>query len=465
MKKLLILFVVIPFVVNGQHLGFNGAGFFENVDEQSMKWLEEWDAPFTLRVPGGAISKFHDPYNVRKGWGMSEESVENWFNSVGFDEDGQGMDKWLRKVSQQHDYSYLDALVDMQKRFPAMRVLYVLNVLNSTPEANMQAIRYLINNGVNVTGVEAGNEIYGKYADFSEYVRDFEPIFDQLSREFPSVKKGLVAGANLDRKQLVKWNDQLANYKGDYDAVIIHYYYTARELGDAYKNIQKIKYDPQLSFNALDEAFRMAYEKMEETDLIGEGLDYAEAKFPGKAIWITEWNTKPSDKLNNTLLNGAWQFSQMMQYGDRIEYFLVHNGVSPDKYGMISRRNKKFDDEKSELIRRSGYWSMAMALAVKDGNMLSRGKNAFIPAGRETTYWFTNLDDAYPPSVTFNAAQFSEVRIYYVSGKHLYSSSGYTGYMKNGSKKSYELDGILTEPFTGTIPANSYGYIVWTPSF
>lgn len=42
----------------------------------------------------------------------------------------------------------------------------------------MQAIRYLMQNKVNVVGVEAGNEVYGKYASFAEYVNDFEPILN-----------------------------------------------------------------------------------------------------------------------------------------------------------------------------------------------------------------------------------------------------------------------------------------------
>ena len=29
---------------------------------------------------------------------------------------------------------------------------------------------------------------------------------------------------------------------GDYDAVILHYYYTARELGSAYDQLEKVKY-------------------------------------------------------------------------------------------------------------------------------------------------------------------------------------------------------------------------------
>lgn len=463
MKKLLWIICFLPGMLMAQHLGFNGAGFFENYNEEAAAWLHDFDGPFTLRVPGGAISKFHDPYNNRNGWGMSEESVSNWFSRDGFDEDGQGVDKWLRKVKEQPEISYLEQLVSMQREFPQMRVLYVLNVLNSTPEANMQAIRYLKQNGVQLTGVEAGNEIYGKYQRFDDYVKDFEPIFEMLSKEYPEISKGLVAGANLGRNELVRWNNDLAAYKGDYDAVILHYYYTSRELGAAYKMIDKVKYDPDQQFSQMDKAFEKACELMLEEDLIGKGLDYAEQQFPGKKIWITEWNTKPSDKLNNTVLNGGWQFEQMMRYSNRIEYFLMHNGISPDKYGMISRANSKYDIEKNGLVRRMGYWSMQLALATKDAKQLVRGEQVQIPAGRETVYWFSNMDGAFPASVQFNPDQFRSVTVYYVSGNHLYSGAGYTGFMEKGSVRSYEVSCVRECPFTGELPGNAYGYIVWTP--
>jgi hypothetical protein len=464
MKKVWLWILLLPLSAFGQHIGFNGAGFFENYNSQTVQWLHQWEGPFTIRVPGGAISKFHDPYNVRSGWGMSEASVRHWFEQDGFDEDGQGLDKWLRKTAEQPDHSYLDDLIALQKEFPKMQVLYVLNVLNSTPEANMQAIRYLMQNGVHISGVEAGNEIYGKYGSFSEYIQDFEPIFEKLDKEFPGIKKGLVAGANLDRQQLVRWNNDLAAYTGDYDAVIIHYYYTARELGESYKMLDaKVKYVPGTYYDMLDKAFTSALASMNSQDLIGKGLDYAERQFPGKKIWITEWNTKPSDKLNNTLLNAAWQFSELQRHRNRVEYFLVHNGVSPDKYGLISRSNNKFDSEKSALIRRTGFWSMQLALAADKSKPLTKGKNEYIPAAQMSSYWFSNMGEAYQASITWNKDQFREVRIHYVAGDYLYSSGGYAGYMSKGSKPSYEINGVASVPFTGIIPANSFGYIEWIP--
>ena len=462
MKKLFILLAFTANVALAQNLGFNGAGFFENYDADVEQYLLDMHQPFTLRVPGGAISKFHDPANVKEGWGMTEKSVKTWFDKTGFDEDGNGLEKWLRKTEEQPNHSYLDDLIALQKKFPDMQVLYVLNVLNSNPESNMQAIRYLMNNGVNVVGVEAGNEVYGKYASFSEYIADFEPIFKLVAKEYPQIKKGIVGAANLSRKEFAKWNQDLAAYKGDYEAVILHYYYTQRELGEAYEMIPlRSAYDESAKRTDLEKAFDKANELLMSKTMIQDAVAYAHSTFEGKALWITEWNTKPSEMLCNTLLNGAWQFREMVAYSDKIEYFLIHNGVGPDKYGMISKQNK-YDSEKTEMIRRTGYYAYVLAAEAKGASIIEKNKplEYQVDADGEICLAFTNMDEAYDFAIKLGDLKIESITINYVAGKHIYSAAGTVGYMGKGSKPSYEINRIVREAYNGTIPKNAFGYIL-----
>lgn len=461
MRKLLIILFLAAQTTFAQHIGFNGSGFFENYDADVEQYLTDLNAPFTIRFPGGSISKFHDPYNVRKGWGLSEQSIRHWFETTGFDEDGNGMEKWLRKAEEQPDHSYMDDLIALQKKFPQMQVLWVLNVLNSTPEANMQAIRYLMQNGVRIVGVEAGNEVYGKYASFDEYVHDFEPVFKQVRKEFPEIKLALIVGANLNRKELVRWNDAMAQYKGDFDAVVPHYYYTARELGDAYDMIPlRTNYDPAKENKDLCKAYEKAAELLAQHDLLGDGCRYLQQKFPGKEIWITEWNTKPSEMLNNTILNGIWQFDQLMKIPAMAEYLIIHNGVSPDKYGMISKTNK-YDSDPHTMIRRIGYFAFQLASEARGAEEWKNGSvPASVPAAKGTyRYYFTNTGSAWEGTLQAPKGMTASMQIHFVSGKHLYSGSGTTGYMGKGSVKSYEVTGITRKPFEGHIPANAFGYV------
>ncbi|HMX04957.1 MAG TPA: hypothetical protein PK511_11945 [Chitinophagales bacterium] len=462
MKKLFFLLAMSTQVLFGQNIGFNGAGLFENYDRDVEQYLVDLNQPFTIRFPGGSISKFHDPYNVRRGWGMSAENIKDWFQRTGFDEDGNGMEKWVRKAEEQPDHSYMDDLIAMQKRFPQMTVLWVLNVLNSTPEANMQAIRYLMNGGVHIVGVEAGNEIYGKYATFDEYIHDFEPIFKMMRAEYPDVKLALIAGANLNRKELVRWNDAMAQYKGDYDAVVLHYYYTSRELGEAYDMIPlRGKYDPEKPNKDLDKAYAKAADLLAKNDLLGNGIKYAKQQFKGKEIWITEWNTKPSDMLNNTILNGAWQFEQLITMRQQAEYLIIHNGVSPDKYGMISKTNK-YDSEKGEMLKRIGYFAYMLAGEAGDAQKISPTEKNVIsaPVNGVVRMYFTNTEcNPFTPNIDLGKYKGADITINYVAGKHLYSGSGTTGYMGKGSVPSYEVKGITREKFSGSIPAYSFGYL------
>ncbi len=464
MKKLIYLLLCFSQALNAQNLGFNGAGFFENYDGDVEKYLLDMNQPFTIRVPGGAISKFHDPYNVKKGWGMTDANVNDWFSKTGFDEDGNGLEKWLRKTEEQPNHSYLDDMIKLQKTFPNMQVIYVLNILNSNAEKNMQAIRYLMQNNVKVVGVEAGNEVYGKYASFNEYVNDFDPIFKMLDKEYPQIKKGIVAGANLNRKDIQKWNSDIANYKGNYDAIILHYYYTKAQLEEAYNMIPlRTEYKGEnTSRQDLEKAYQKAADMIFSQDLLGEGVTYANKTFPGKAIWITEWNTKPSEMLGNTLVNAAWQFKELVELRSRVEFLLVHNGVSPDKYGMISK-STKYDSESATMLPRTGYWAYILASEIKNGTAINKNGKYSVPLGgsKEMYYYFTNMDDVYKANIDVQSSSLISATIHYVSGKHLYSAAGTTGYMGKGSKPTYEITGIKTESFTGNIPGCAFGYIVY----
>jgi len=464
MRKLLLVAFIGLQTAFSQNLGFNGAGFFENYDADVAKYLKELDQPFTLRVPGGAISKFHDPYNVKEGWGLTEKNVTHWFETTGFDEDGNGLEKWLRKTEEQPGHSYLDDLIALQKEFPQMHVLWVLNVLNSTTQANLEAIRYLVNNGVHITGVEAGNEVYGKYASFMEYVHDFEPIFTAIRKEFPDIKLGLVAGANLSRKELAKWNADMAQYKGAFDAVIPHYYLTARELGAAYDMIPlRSAYDPKKESKDLRRAYEKAAELLAEDKMMEEGCAYLKELFPGKEIWITEWNTKPSEMLSNTIVNGAWQFEKLVEVRKMTTYLLIHNGVGPDKYCAISKSSKYDVEPEGKMMKRMSYFALQLAGEAGDAMPLKSGEQTISgTAGSEQRFYFTNMTGTKAVNFTLPKGLDADIRIHYVAGEHIYSSAGLAGYMGKGTKKSYAVNCVMRAEYTGTLPAYSFGYIVVT---
>lgn len=52
MRKQLLWIVFLPLTTLAQHLGFNGAGFFENSNEEVIRYMQSWTGDFTIRVPG-----------------------------------------------------------------------------------------------------------------------------------------------------------------------------------------------------------------------------------------------------------------------------------------------------------------------------------------------------------------------------------------------------------------------------
>lgn len=129
--------------------------------------------------------------------------------------------------------------------------------------------------------------------------------------------------------------------------------------------------------------------------------------------------------------------------------------MSPDKYGMISRTNSKFDTDKTKNIRRVGYYAFQLASEVGDGiYMDEKCKHKLVQeaAGESICYYFNNVGESYKPDITTTGVNFKSATLHCVQGKYAYSSAGYTGFMKAGSKASHEISSIAVGEFNGTIP-------------
>lgn len=449
-----------------QDLGFNGAGFFENYNPVADPWLEEI-APFTLRLPGGAISKFADPYNTRNGWGMTEASIQNWFARSSQDENGEGLDKWLRKLTDQPSgRSYMDDLITFQHNHPSTKIIWVLNVLNLSPEDNMNALRYMIAGGVNIVAVEAGNEVYGLYGakeayaahktdtSFAEYQKDFEPIFQMISSEFPYIKKSLCI-APFTRKEFVKWNNDLQAYQGSYEMATVHFYLGEQEIPDSYALLPERKIinysapDPEL-----DTCFKQfAYDIGINTDF-DSTIDMALQKYPGKEIIVTEFNTNPASAFCNTLAQADWIFHVFTSQRDRIKYLCIHNGIGPEGYPIIGSKLKQ-DISAAPLIRRAAYFSFLAAQALYD-------ETQFATDTLDQFFTFDNLlGPDYIPQYVWEDLILDSVRVIYLTGQYLYSSAGAIGLMSNQQPPVTPEITTLYQSNENLIPAQSFGYFAY----
>lgn len=68
-------------------------------------------------------------------------------------------------------------------------------------ESNISAIRTLLDSGVNIISIVAGNECFFSYRfNWEKYKNDFEPILRACEKEFPDIPRLICLGQDFDKK-------------------------------------------------------------------------------------------------------------------------------------------------------------------------------------------------------------------------------------------------------------------------
>ncbi len=93
---------------------------------------------------------------------------------------------------------------------------------------------------------------------------------------------------------------------------------------------------------------------------------------------------------------------------------------------------------------RIGYWAFQLASEVEDGIKLDDGKSYNLQPedDGEVCYYFLNYDDSFTAGINYGTHNVKSATIHYVSGKYIYSSCGWAGYMEKGEATSYGVDRI-----------------------
>ena len=362
----IVILCLINVVGNCQTLGLNGNGFFENRTQQSDDWIaqavkgEEW----ALRIPGGAIAKFADPFNVQKGWGLSYEGIDSILDMYASSEEEDITDaytKWRQKADAQPNYSYLDDVVDLVKQFPKLKIIYCANVFIDE-NAAVYPIDYLISKGVNVVAVELGNETYSQFDyDFNRYWDRSEPLAELLRFKGIPVYHPVPALGLRNSNKHQGWVDELNKVIDARDGVCFHPYYDQREFPALQQPVDTAAAYGQIAewdFNEQFQSMKLAFKNT-------------------KKFIVTESNTQPSKLIGDTPLNSFF-VSRLFEAGrQEFEYFCLHNGVAPDKYGIIYGANGK------PQKRNTSYYSFA---AEFDGNVGGGSADTIIENCRDTTF-------------------------------------------------------------------------------
>lgn len=464
------------------YVGFNGSGFFENLDDNTKQLIKNLDEVY-IRVPGGAISRFHSPFTVIQGWGLTKNAVNYFFDNyeVDYEEDDPngGRDKWLQKVDEQPDYSYLDSLISLSKEMPNLRVIYVVNVFTSNLDEQVNSINYLIENGVKLDVVEFGNEVYGKYNfDTTSYVNFCQPVINKLKELHPSLKVSLISGNFKGRRDHEQWNESLAAYVNNpankVDYVTLHFYIGSDLAPSAYNALPAAKV---VDYSKIDQDLQTACENYLQEVIISERfreeVSMAESIYNTKII-VTEWNNNPAQKWCNTFVNGMWIYDSYINLRDTsVDILCLHNGVSPDIYGAICRR-KQQDDSPLEMVPRVSYHVLDLVSRlykeIKGGaEVLSIDhEDEFIQIPDKVGTYVVPFMSVYQemPAVVFDwtVHEVTSIEEIGLDAEYLYSSAGATGFQSKNQPKNMDVKGLYYKIYNPeendsvTIPATAIGY-------
>lgn len=224
----------------------------------------------------------------------------------------------------------------------------------------MFAVQYLIENGVNVVAVELGNETYSQVNhDFDMFLHRAEPVIEWcLANGVPYSIPAAPMG-NRERRDHLSWNNSVFTiHEGAY--ITFHRYYDEREFPALNSPVDTLM--AYLQFSNYDFEFEFAELKAFFPDACG--------------FMVTEFNTQPSNLIGDTDLNAYFLTLALRSGYNSFDYFCIHNGVSPDKYGIIYGKE-------GEQKRNTSYYAFSDVLSEVS---VTTCDTIVIPAVYDTIY-------------------------------------------------------------------------------
>ncbi len=477
MKKIIYSLLITCAFVNsgsGQVIGANGEGFSGNITQEDISQIKDLAKyyPLAIRWPGGGDSKVAFPSLDKPGLGMNKDSLIALYDAFRDNEDQVKEDELKKDLKNyetdiQKTQSDLMNLIRVAHQVKNFQVDYCLNVMQGTPASNLSAIQTLIDSGVNIISIVAGNETFFSYRfDFERYRKDFEPIVKACKKKYPNIPVLLCIGQNIDSKQHIAWNNALISYINAHpdlvDGVDIHYY-MAQELKPAIALHPKLLVmKKETYYPELDKAFAKYIELYKKEDAFPSLIQYLHENLPGKIYHCTEFGDKNAENWSNTIASAGHAFYIFCAYRNDFNILLAQNLMG--NWLWSARRPPSHFDENPDNVQRINrclWYSVKLANEIPYDIPELTGKITITKEG-VYYYYFNNAGGkACQPDIKFYGVGLATYETHYITGKYTYSSAGSTGFMDKGSDKSLEVKGITVDKSgsVAKIPANAFGYV------
>lgn len=334
---------VISGPIDKELFGINLQSYFENKKNISTSGASQFFEdlkPSNVRFPGGGVSNFYRYDRNRK---MLVHPSKPW------------------KIS-------LDTVAQFCRDHNVAMSL-VLNLYSGDLEENLDLVEYFLEQKVKVVGVELSNELYFKNWKVSpeEYIENCEAYSKIHRQRFPDIKIVALAAQIGNSKSgteaelspfsdYMRWN-RLLSQADFYDAISFHWYIGQKHCIDKFGGNETGFFRCNLS--DIKGYYEQVFPKV---------LTYFQETFPGKEIWVTEWNLYEPNKSGNTFFHALYiqefllQMALVENNGARIGIlnylnFTTHN-ENRTGYNILSVQNRKTPDKK--YIPHAGYFAMLM---------------------------------------------------------------------------------------------------------
>lgn len=438
--------------------GFNSAFSFTiglDKNKETMDLSKEL-APRILRFPGGTLANYFHPRGM--GYGLKSEEMKT--QGVIYDE---------QKKQQNLSTNALEDYIQYGKTIKH-KCLYVANILNGTPEETIFAIGKIRDAGIEVVGVEFGNELYfkeyrEKVPNVQNYIERAKAFVGPIRKAFPNIKLGVIAaklaneaGGTVGTGEFADaWNSGLAK-ETFYDAFIVHTYTKDDDCA-------------ALMPNGINNAFNCEYDVLSPiANQASNSLFMPFKKYYGnKKMWYTEWNVKTPKTVGNTFIHAAFVTEFLMDMNDFnkknnnvLEYSAYHNFISPFYgYGTIIPNTPNIPNlsgTKTAAPTSSFYAFKFLTELLSSGaqninQTLSRnsgldaksfnGQLFYNPKTKKLFLWFVNKSGGTIKLENFGNINVSNGKVKYLKANYLYSNSGKTGFPL---KDNYDIMKLEEKP-------------------
>lgn len=478
--------------------GLYGVHMAKLLDEVGTQdgWLDDFEGVYEELEPeysrffaGGEVSYYHFKTTyIENGRVNAQESSHllngNEIRGNGFilkdreDEEANGNSGEISELTSPKprygNLSYLDGFQNVQPRniirdyvdmlkAGGTDSMFVLNLRYSSPQEELEKITFLKQNGINIVGIECGNEAYAKthpwhYSNNASlsvdtYLNKCDDYRDLILASYPGIpfavsvapKKNFEEGAEFEDSDFnSQWNIQLAQKMGlhGYENYVLHFYAPFNSCQDMIQSGA----DRESIFDCGLEEMR----DMKNTQAGAYGttripvlLGWYKDNFPGYKMWMTEWNINqdPANgtdaKYANSILHAAFVQNVMnmlneenAQNSNFIKFANLHTLATDGGNAMINRRVSKGgvtepEDLGAYFVRRTPYFAYLSMKDIYKGDYYTMNETVTSPQA------FSNLDD-----ISIYAYKDS-------SGKILLSISNLTG--KTLTINSVTVDGKVMD--------------------